>query len=268
HCHQAVGKLLAAGHAKRDRRVDDLALRPAEALRDGGLGNEEGPRDLRRREASHRAKGQGDLCLARERGMAAGEDELETLVRQRARGPHRGFLQLGDLFLVSLLAPQPVDALAARRGHEPGAGVVRNAFAGPMLECRNKRVLDALLGEVEVTEPLGERRGEPSGLLVEDRGHRVARDLGVQCTTIGRTSTSPPGQLFAIEIAASRSGTSIMMKPPTCSLDSIKGPSVTFMVPFCRRTVVAGSFRRSSSPPLPVPLVLSSSSYLLICGLC
>jgi len=41
---------------------------------------------------------------------------------------------------------------------------------------------------------------------MEDGRHDVGGDLRGQCTTIGRTSTSPPGQLFAMAIAASRSG--------------------------------------------------------------
>src|SRR5206468_6218357 len=121
------------------------------------------------------------------------EDQLKPFVWQRcAWRAHRWLLQLRELFLVALLAPQAVDALTARRGHEPRARVLGDALARPVFEGGDERVLHALLREIEVAEALRQRRGEPAGLLVEDRGHRVARDFGVQCTTIGRTSTSPP----------------------------------------------------------------------------
>src|SRR5206468_1036588 len=203
------------------------------ALRDRRFGYEERASDLDRREPGDRTKGERDLGLARQSGVATGEDELEAFVgKARARHAHRWLLQLGNLHLVTLLAPQAVDPFAARGRHEPHARVVGNALARPVLECGDERVLHALLGEIEVPEAPHERRGEPAGLLTEDRGHRIARDVRVQCTTIGRTSTSPPGQLLAIAIAASRSGTSTIRKPPTCSFDSMKGPSVTFIVPF------------------------------------
>src|SRR5205823_6305950 len=137
-----------------DPRVDDLPLCADEPLGDGGLGHEERAGDLRSRKAGHRAQRQGDLRLARERGVAAREDELATLVGEcRARRTHRWLLQLRELFLVALLPPQPVDAFATRRGQEPGAGIVRNAFARPVFERGNERVLNAFLSEVEVAKP-------------------------------------------------------------------------------------------------------------------
>src|SRR5437867_5696117 len=99
--------------------------------------------------------------------MTAGEDQLKPFVRQRcAWRAHRWLLQLRKLFLVPLLASQAVDALTARRGHEPGARVLGDAFARPVFEGGHECVLHALLREVEVAEALRERRGEPASLLV------------------------------------------------------------------------------------------------------
>ena len=68
--------------AERDLRVDDLSLRSDEALRDRRLGLQERARDLGGRESRDRTKRERQLRLARERGMTAGEDELEALVRE------------------------------------------------------------------------------------------------------------------------------------------------------------------------------------------
>src|SRR5438309_8490000 len=62
-----------------------------------------------------------------------------------------------------------------------------------------------------------------------------------------------------MRIASSRSGTSIIANPPTCSFDSMNGPSDTRMVPFTRRTVVAVRLGCSSTPPLRMPLCSRSS---------
>ena len=43
----------------------------------------------------------------------------------------------------------------------------------------------------------------------------------------------------AIPIAASRSSASISIRPPICSFDSAKGPSVTIVSPSRTRTVFA-----------------------------
>ena len=67
----------------------------------------------------------------------------------------------------------------------------------------------------------------------------------------GRTSTIPnraTGCFEAILIASSRSGQSMMSKPPTHSFVSVNGPSVTSTLPSRTRTVVASSAGRSRSP--------------------
>ena len=97
---ETLGELLALGHAERDPRIDDLSFGTDEALRDGRLGNEERPRDLGRGEAGDRAQCQRDLRFARERGVAAGEDQIEAIVRECRPRAHRGLLKLRELLLV------------------------------------------------------------------------------------------------------------------------------------------------------------------------
>ena len=77
---QAIGQRLVARQLERDARVTDLALRADQALAHGGVRHEERPRDLRRRQSSHGLESQRDPRLERERGMAAGEQQAETLV--------------------------------------------------------------------------------------------------------------------------------------------------------------------------------------------
>ena len=58
----------------------DLRLRPHQPLGHGRLGHQEGAGDLGRRQAGHQAQRQRDAGLGRERRVAAGEDQLETVV--------------------------------------------------------------------------------------------------------------------------------------------------------------------------------------------
>src|SRR5207245_7234775 len=76
-----------------------------------------------------------------------------------------------------------------RHEEEPGAGVARHPVPRPMLERADERVLDALLGDVEVAEGADERRGEPAGLLAEDLGHRG----------VGRLTYGPRARLAPLD---------------------------------------------------------------------
>ena len=73
-------QLLRLRHGVRDVRGGDLLLGPRQAGRHRRLGDEEGPRDVRRRDAADQPQRQGDLRLGRERRMAAGEDQPQPVV--------------------------------------------------------------------------------------------------------------------------------------------------------------------------------------------
>src|SRR5205807_9342885 len=124
----------------------------------------------------------------------------------------------------------------------------------PVLEGLHDRVLDQLLGKVEVPDQPQQRSDQPRGFIPEDRRDRVARAYSPDVSTQGRTSTGPPpGQPLAISMASSRSAASTTAKPPTTSLDSMKGPSVTTGLPPLKRTVVAVRTACSSSPLRSLP---------------
>ena len=162
--------------AVRDPGVADLALRSNQPLSDRCLGDEEGAGDLRRVEATDRAEGERDLRLPRQRWVAAGEEEAQPIVGgKRPAGRDRA------LHLVCLLSElhqplaepripaQPVDCTAARRRHQPGPRIARQALGRPVLERGHRRLLHKLLGKVPVTED-ADQRGDQAGALLRAPG--------------------------------------------------------------------------------------------------
>ena len=65
-------------------RVADLPLRPDQPLGEGGLRDEEGAGDLRRRQPAERAERECDPRVEREGRVAAGKDEAQPVVGNRA----------------------------------------------------------------------------------------------------------------------------------------------------------------------------------------
>ena len=182
----------------------DLPLRSHEPLRHRRLGDEEGVRDLGRREAADLAQRQRDAALGGERRVAAGEDEGEPVVGDRAHVVllDRELLQPADelrLLLEDLLAADPVDRSVPRGRDDPGAGRARHAVARPALEGGREGVLHRVLGELEVAEDAREDRDGTAPLLSEDpldvRLH-AAMQYGLLQNRAGSRSTrcpSPPG---------------------------------------------------------------------------
>jgi hypothetical protein len=56
-----------------------------------------------------------------------------------------------------------------RRGHEPGAGVVRDAFGRPLLEGGHQRILSELFGQADVADDAGEAGDDARRLDPPDR---------------------------------------------------------------------------------------------------
>ncbi len=71
-------------HLVRNARVADLALGSEQPLAEGRLGDEQRVGDFRGRQPAEGAQGQRHLSLERQRRMAAGEDEAESIVDQSA----------------------------------------------------------------------------------------------------------------------------------------------------------------------------------------
>ena len=222
-------------HSERDPRVADLPLRADEPLRQRRLGEQEGAGDLGRLQAADEAKRERHLRVRGERRVAAGEDEAQPFVRDRAlvhvllggRDLLEPRQQLG-LALEVLVAADAVDGAVAGRGDDPGTRVVRHAVARPALERDGERVLHCVLRAVEVAERARQVGERPAPLLA--KGTRDRLYAPASCSTSGRISTEPRlaiGTRAAMSIASSRSLHSRMKRPPMSSFVSANGPSVT-----------------------------------------
>jgi hypothetical protein len=100
--------------------------------------------------------------------MAAGEDQPKPVVGYLARSdglrgpvPEVGLDRLEDAQDLCLLGERPLAAQAVDRPVAPDAGdprawIRRDPVAGPALERDDERVLDRLLGAVEVPERAGQ----------------------------------------------------------------------------------------------------------------
>jgi hypothetical protein len=107
--------------------------------------------------------------------MAAREDQpqavvgdpahVDLLTAERAERLER--LELRGLLAQRPFAAQPVDRTVARRRRDPRAGVVGDAAARPRRECLRERLLDRVLGDLEVAEDADQRRDRPAGLASE-----------------------------------------------------------------------------------------------------
>ena len=129
---------------------------------------------------------------AGERRVAAGEDEREPVVGDRAHVVLLGGQRLEPGEQLGLarerpLAPEPVDRAVARGRDDPGARVARHAVARPALERDREGVLHRVLGELEVAEDAGED-GDCTAPLLADRPASI---VGGQCSISGRISTEP-----------------------------------------------------------------------------
>jgi hypothetical protein len=222
----------------------DLFLGSGQTRRHRRLGDEEGLRDVGGAHAADEAQGEHDLGLPRERRVAASEDQSQPVVGDRAAfyGVYHGgivhvslvgFVRLyeqGQLGAERLPAPQRVQCLASGRGGEPGSWPRGNTVTLPGVQRRYVRLLDALLGQVEVPGN-AHRRGEHEGPLVAMRVRHGAFDGGGPAHPKSGLTSTPPrrvaGESWAISSAWSRSRASITVNPPRTSLDSTNGPSVT-----------------------------------------
>ncbi len=96
HGGQPVGQEMVGRDSERDPGGLDLALRADQPLGHRRLLDQECTRDLAGRQAAERPQRERDLRIDRERRMAAGEDELESLVR-KSFGVHRVLHRLGHV---------------------------------------------------------------------------------------------------------------------------------------------------------------------------
>jgi hypothetical protein len=119
-------------------------------------------------------------------GLDAGELRLD-------RSVPREFLRLVPQ---SSATAQPVDGPIARRRRDPRARVVRDTADRPGLERRDERLLDGLLGQVEVAEDTDERRDGSPRLVSEQAIDDLARGR------VSRGQSAPTACAVASVVAA------------------------------------------------------------------
>src|SRR6187551_1823748 len=136
--------------------------------------------------------------------MAAGEDKAQALVGNHVSLLGLARLQRGQqlgLPLKRAVTADPVDCPVSSRRQQPGARPVGRPFHGPALQRDRGRVLEGVLGEVEVAEDADQACENAPPLGAED-----ALEL-VQCSTTGLTSMAPPVRAAGI-LAANASASS------------------------------------------------------------
>ena len=65
----------------------------------------------------------------------------------------------------ALVAALLVDGLEAPRGDQPGHGILRQSFGGPLLHGRAEGVVQRFLGALEVAEQADQRREDAARIL-------------------------------------------------------------------------------------------------------
>ena len=150
-----------------------------------GSGTRNGGGDLAGGQAADDAQGERDLGVLGERRVAAEQHELELVVGQRAGlvrvrlGPGVGRRSHG--WLVTLLEPEgvgllaeplalpadPVDRPVAGHRRQPGGRVGRHPVDRPALQRLDARLLERVLGQVQVAEAPDQPAEHPHRLGAE-----------------------------------------------------------------------------------------------------
>jgi hypothetical protein len=184
---EPLGQLVVGRDPEGDPGVADLALGAHQALRHRRLGDQERAGDLRRGQPAHRLQRQRHPRLLGERRMSAGEDQAQPLVPDPDQAVGREvhdlarFAGVAGLLVLSVggaLTAQPVERPVTRDRDEPLRRRVRNAGRWPVLQRRRGGLLQRLLGELEIPQPVDERRQHPRPIGKEDAPERLAGRLG------------------------------------------------------------------------------------------
>ena len=163
HAIEAIGKFGARRNLIRNACCPDLRFCAHDSLGQRRRGCQKRVRDFFGSKAAHFAQRQRDLCVRAESGVTAGEDKPEAVVLEVIVIPR----WVGNCFqsvdhravdaLEACAAAQTIDRLEPASRNEPGARIGRNTVRGPLLDGGRKRVVQRLLGEIEIIEKADER---------------------------------------------------------------------------------------------------------------
>src|SRR6267142_4149435 len=186
---EARGKLGLAGNLEGDASFGEAALGANDALGDGRLWDEEGAGDFVGGETAEEAKGEGDASLWREHRMTGNENEAEEVVAngvvdrcvEIGHGPLLLHLKLAaEFFMFALekfVAAPVIDGAMLRGGHQPSAGIIWDAGAGPLLEGGYQSVLGEFFGDADVADDASQA-GDDAGRLDAPDGVDGAMGIG------------------------------------------------------------------------------------------
>jgi hypothetical protein len=156
--------------------VGNLALGANDAFAHRGLGDQERTCDLAGRQATERAERQRDPGRHVQRRMAAGEDQPQPVIADKARFGHREFLRpvqtlhRGQPFGAirdRLVAASSVDCAPPGGHRDPRCWIVRDAIAPPGRQRGLERVLNGVLGDLEVADVPDQSRQDGGPLVPE-----------------------------------------------------------------------------------------------------
>jgi len=160
HRRESLGDRGGRGDFVGNAGVSNLAFGPDEALRHRRLGRQEGAGDLVGRQPAQGAQRQGHLGVLGQCRVTAREHQPQPLVGQLGvlgELVERGF-GLGErLELVAPLGPSSLATDAIERPvagdrRQPRAGTIGNPVSRPPIQCGRQRVMQHVLGELEVAE--------------------------------------------------------------------------------------------------------------------
>ena len=161
------------------------------------LGHEEGTCDLVCREPAEGAERERHLRLDGQGRVAAREDELQALVRERCRvhgclsgsagGEEAGFRRQGPL------AADGVRCSIPGRRHQPGAWIAGHAVARPAMGGDGERLLRGFLGQVKVAEE-ADQGGQDAAHSSRKMRSSVATNTPRRVESRQRHRSVPPGR--------------------------------------------------------------------------
>ena len=137
-------------------------------LSDGRLRDQERTRDLVGRQSAKQAQRERDARFGGKHRVAGGEHKAQEIVANLIveRGIEIGLRRLllnlkliTELLMLSfeqLVAAEKIDRSMLRGGHEPGAGIVRDARLWPLIERCDEGLLREVLGYADVAHHAGE----------------------------------------------------------------------------------------------------------------
>ena len=161
-------------------RFGERALGANDALGNRWLRDQEGARYFLRSKAAEQTKCKRDARFGGKHRVTGDEDQTEQVVANlvvlgnvEIRHGHILLgLELVAEFLVfafkEFVPAKEINGAVLRSGHQPGAGIVRDARLRPPLESGNKSILRELFCQTDIADDAGEAGDEPRRLNPPD----------------------------------------------------------------------------------------------------